>query len=162
MQINNFNKNFFFYILNLYNQILSYRKFILLIILTFSSIVLSNVYAEERNPPILNVTSLQINELVNSLQGTLQIFRISSDTMSPLLNTNDLILVSDTTSFSNLKIGDIIAFYKPEGDGSIIAHRIIDISEKYGERIIVTKGDANNAIIPGTDFPIREKDYIGK
>ena len=75
MQINNFNKNFFFYILNLYNQILSYRKFILLIILTFSSIVLSNVYAEERNPPILNVTSLQINELVNSLQGTLQIFR---------------------------------------------------------------------------------------
>ena len=82
--------------------------------------------------------------------------------MSPLLNTNDLILVSDTTSFSNLKIGDIIAFYKPEGDGSIIAHRIIDISEKYGERIIVTKGDANNAIIPGTDFPIREKDYIGK
>src|SRR5215213_6756605 len=110
MKINNFdNNNFnFFYILNSYNTILIHIKFILLFILGYSTIVLSNVYAEEKNPPILNVTSLQIDELVNSLKGTLQIFRISSEAMSPLLNTNDIILVSDSTSFSSLRIGDII------------------------------------------------------
>jgi signal peptidase len=32
---------------------------------------------------------------------------------------------------------------------------------RFGEKIIVTKGDANEGLIPGTDFPIREKDYIG-
>ncbi|HSF49599.1 MAG TPA: signal peptidase I, partial [Nitrososphaeraceae archaeon] len=65
-------------------------------------------------------------------------------------------------SFENLKVGDIIVFNRPDGADRVIVHRIIDITDKFGEKIIVTKGDANDGIIPGTDFPIREKDYIGK
>jgi signal peptidase I len=32
----------------------------------------------------------------------------------------------------------------------------------HGERIIVTKGDANPSSIPGVDHPITVNDYIGK
>jgi signal peptidase len=31
-----------------------------------------------------------------------------------------------------------------------------------GERIVRTRGDANPASIPGTDYPIKQDDYIGK
>ena len=31
-----------------------------------------------------------------------------------------------------------------------------------GERIVRTRGDANPGSIPGTDYPIRQDDYIGK
>jgi signal peptidase I len=64
-------------------------------------------------------------------------------------------------TFDSLKIGDIIVFNRPQGGDRVIVHRIIEISDRFGEKVIVTKGDANDGIIPGTDFPIREKDYIG-
>jgi len=32
----------------------------------------------------------------------------------------------------------------------------------HDDRVIRTKGDANPSSIPGTDFPIRKNDYIGK
>jgi signal peptidase len=81
--------------------------------------------------------------------------------MIPVLNVGDILVVKDGDSFKNLKMGDIIVFDRPDGADRVIVHRIIDITDRFGEKIIVTKGDANNGIIPGTDFPIREKDYIG-
>ena len=87
---------------------------------------------------------------------------VSSGSMIPVLNVGDILVVRDGKSFQNLKIGDIIVFNRPDGADRVIVHRIIDITDKFGEKIIVTKGDANDGIIPGTDFPIREKDYIGK
>ncbi|MFB5598747.1 MAG: signal peptidase I [Nitrososphaeraceae archaeon] len=86
---------------------------------------------------------------------------VSSGSMIPVLNVGDILVVKDGDSFKNLKIGDIIVFDRPDGADRVIVHRIIDITDRFGEKIIVTKGDANNGIIPGTDFPIREKDYIG-
>jgi signal peptidase len=38
---------------------------------------------------------------------------------------------------------------------------VVDIKES-SERIITTKGDANPASIPGTDYPITKDDYIGE
>ncbi len=86
---------------------------------------------------------------------------VSSGSMIPVLNVGDILLVKDGNTFDSLKIGDIIVFNRPEGGDRVIVHRIIDMNDRFGEKIIVTKGDANEGLIPGTDFPIREKDYIG-
>jgi signal peptidase I len=86
---------------------------------------------------------------------------VSSGSMIPVLNVGDILLVKDGNTFDSLKVGDIIVFDRPEGGDRVIVHRIIDMTDRFGEKIIVTKGDANEGLIPGTDFPIREKDYIG-
>ncbi len=86
---------------------------------------------------------------------------VSSGSMIPVLNVGDILIVKDGNTFSSLKVGDIIVFNRPQGGDRVIVHRIIEISDRFGEKVIVTKGDANDGIIPGTDFPIREKDYIG-
>ena len=86
---------------------------------------------------------------------------VSSGSMIPVLNIGDILLVKDGNTFDSLKVGDIIVFNRPEGGDRVIVHRIIDMTDRFGEKIIVTKGDAHEGLIPGTDFPIREKDYIG-
>lgn len=86
---------------------------------------------------------------------------VSSGSMIPVLNVGDILIVKDGNTFNNLKVGDVIVFNRPQGGDRVIVHRIIEISDRFGEKVIVTKGDANDGIIPGTDFPIREKDYIG-
>jgi signal peptidase I len=86
---------------------------------------------------------------------------VSSGSMIPVLNVGDILIVKDGNTFNSLKVGDIIVFNRPQGGDRVIVHRIIEISDRFTEKVIVTKGDANDGIIPGTDFPIREKDYIG-
>jgi signal peptidase I len=86
---------------------------------------------------------------------------VSSGSMIPVLNVGDILIVKDGNTFNNLNVGDVIVFNRPQGGDRVIVHRIIEISDRFGEKVIVTKGDANDGIIPGTDFPIREKDYIG-
>jgi signal peptidase len=86
---------------------------------------------------------------------------VSSGSMIPVLNVGDILIVKDGNTFNSLKVGDIIVFNRPQGGDRVIVHRIIEITDRFGEKVIVTKGDANDGIIPGTDFPILEKDYIG-
>ncbi len=43
----------------------------------------------------------------------------------------------------------------------MIVHRVVSITDD-DPRTLRTKGDNNVASIPGTDFPITEKEYIGK
>jgi signal peptidase I len=90
---------------------------------------------------------------------------VSSGSMVPNLNVDDVLIVRDGDSFKNLKIGDIIVFHRPIGGDRVIVHRVADIKEfiinSQEERVIRTKGDANPSSIPGVDFPITEKDYIG-
>ncbi|MGD1839070.1 MAG: signal peptidase I [Nitrososphaeraceae archaeon] len=87
---------------------------------------------------------------------------VSSGSMIPVLNVGDILVVRDGDTFEKLEIGDIIVFDKPDGEEKVIVHRIIEINEDFDEKIIITKGDANSGIIPGTDFPIRESEYIGE
>ena len=92
----------------------------------------------------------------------------ASGSMVPTINGNDIIFIQshgaigDSSSFANLKRGDIISFESPIGNESIV-HRIVDIKlDSAGNRIIKTKGDANPYSYLGLDYPIREQDYIGK
>ncbi|MDQ3939147.1 MAG: signal peptidase I [Thermoproteota archaeon] len=89
---------------------------------------------------------------------------VSSGCMVPNLNVNDILVVRDGNSFQDLKVGDIIVFDRPDGADRVIVHRVAEIFDdsEGNHQIIRTKGDANDGSIPGTDFPIREDDYIGK
>ena len=90
-------------------------------------------------------------------------YAVSSGSMEPVLKVNDVLIVRDGGSWQDLTIGDIIVFNRPEGGDRVIVHRIVDIDiDADGERIVRTRGDANPASIPGTDYPIRQDDYIGK
>jgi len=89
---------------------------------------------------------------------------VSSGSMIPALNINDVLIVKDgySNSFDSLKIGDVIVFHAAAED-RVIVHRVAEIQTgTHGERIITTKGDANDASIPGVDNPIRISQYIGK
>ena len=95
---------------------------------------------------------------------------VSSGSMVPTLNINDVLIVKDSTvgngstnSFTSLKVGDIIVFHRPAGQDRVIVHRVAEIYNNFEEeRTIRTKGDANPSSIPGVDYPIRAQQYIGK
>ena len=64
-------------------------------------------------------------------------------------------------------VGEIIVFKSPASlipneQHKIIVHRIVHISTVDGNRVITTKGDANDGSIPYIDYPLREQNYIGK
>ncbi len=91
------------------------------------------------------------------------VYKVASEDMEPILKVNDGVIVDLMVPFDTLEIGDIIVFLRPSGHDRVIIMRIVEITTDSGEeRIIRTKGDANNASIPGTDFPITEKEYIGR
>ena len=90
---------------------------------------------------------------------------VSSGSMIPALQVYDVIVVEGNTPFDYIKKGDIIVFYSPklyeQGKERVIVHRV---TLEMGEdpKIVRTKGDANPASIAGTDYPITEKEYLGK
>jgi signal peptidase I len=95
--------------------------------------------------------------------GANPFYVVSSGSMEPVLKVNDVLIVRDGGSWEDLTMGDIIVFNRPEGGDRVIVHRIVDIdADGGGERMVRTRGDANPASIPGTDYPIRQDDYIGK
>ncbi len=86
---------------------------------------------------------------------------VSSESMVPTLNVYDVIIVRDGSTFDELKVGDIIVFHSPSEYDRVIVHRIAKI-QGSSEKIITTKGDNNPSSIPGIDYPITKKEYIGK
>ena len=86
---------------------------------------------------------------------------VSSGSMVPNLNTSDVLVVQGNVPINNIKKGDIIVFDRPSGHDRVIVHRVNEILNDE-PRILRTKGDANPASIPGTDFPITAQEYIGK
>jgi len=90
---------------------------------------------------------------------------MKSSSMSPNLRQNDGVIVGHVP-FNSLKIGDIIVFKThgtdASGNRSTIVHRVAQIVTENGQRIIRAKGDANPDSIPGVDYPILQRNYIGK
>ncbi len=90
---------------------------------------------------------------------------VSSGSMIPVLQVYDVIVVEGHTPFDDVKKDDIIVFYSPklyeQGKERVIVHRV---TLEMGEdpKIVRTKGDANPSSIAGTDYPITEKEYLGK
>jgi len=87
---------------------------------------------------------------------------ISSGSMTPVLQVFDLALVQGNDPFESVVVGDIIVFNRPAGQDRTIIARVVEIFPDEKPFSVRTKGDANPASIPGTDFPITENEYIGK
>ncbi|KAF6245509.1 signal peptidase I [Nitrosopumilus sp. b2] len=86
---------------------------------------------------------------------------VASGSMIPVLEVYDVLIVQGHEPFEEIEVGDIIVFNRPSDHNRVIVHRVASILDD-DPRTIRTKGDANPASIPGTDFPITEKEYIGK
>ena len=90
---------------------------------------------------------------------------VSSGSMIPTLEVYDVIVVESHTPFEDIKNSDIIVFFSPakyeRGEERVIVHRVEQIIEE-DPKVIKTRGDNNPRSIQGTDFPITEREYIGK
>ena len=86
---------------------------------------------------------------------------VASGSMIPELKVYDVLIVQGHEPFDDIQISDIIVFNRPSDHDRVIVHRVVSVID-YEPKTLRTKGDANPASIPGTDFPITEKEYIGK
>lgn len=70
---------------------------------------------------------------------------VMTDSMYPEIQSGDLV-ICHTEKAEDVKVGDIIAFFDPEGNGtSVVTHRVAEITEdENGSLAWITKGDANN------------------
>jgi len=85
---------------------------------------------------------------------------VSSGSMIPELQVFDVLVVQGNDPFEAVEVGEIIVFNRPSGQDRVIVHRVASIINE-DPLTIRTKGDANPASIPGTDFPITAEEYIG-
>jgi signal peptidase len=86
---------------------------------------------------------------------------VASGSMIPALQIHDVLIIQGHVLFEDIQIGDIIVFDRPNGHDKVIVHRVVSITGD-DPKTIRTKGDNNVASMPGTDFPITEKEYLGK
>ncbi len=89
------------------------------------------------------------------------VMKIQTGSMEPEYKTGSVI-VTRKTSPDDLKKGDVISFYSIDGNISnqVNTHRIEEVTYfKGGERVFITKGDANVAV---DEQPVYERRIIGK
>lgn len=110
---------------------------------------------------IINLTLIAksyINEdEVPSLGGMFPMI-VLTDSMYPEIESGDLIICR-TLEAEEVKVGDVITFYDPMGNGtSVVTHRVLEITEKDGRPQFITKGDNNNV---EDQVPVEAEDLIG-
>ena len=113
----------------------------------------------ESNSNQESILDLTLGEYIYYTKNGLM-YRVASGSMIPALMIGDVIII-EKTPFYKVKIGDIVTFNRPSGHDKVIVHRVASIIDDE-PKTIKTKGDANPASIPGTDFPITQNEYIGK
>jgi signal peptidase I len=80
---------------------------------------------------------------------TIYVVSDNPSSMSPTINYGDLALTYPT-SFTSLKVGDIIFFHDPRGNPEVIVHRIVSVGACGGQLCFGTKGD-NSITNPAPD-----------
>lgn len=108
---------------------------------------------------IVTLMSLSSNENgITNVMGYMPL-NIQSVSMEPTINKGDMI-ITKKTDFDELKEKDIISYLSKEQDKTIIiTHRIVDIKDENGTKIITTKGD-NNA--DNDDVQVTEANFVSK
>ena len=70
---------------------------------------------------------------------------VLTDSMSPTIKSGDLIVIKEVDP-NSLKVGDIITFFDPAGNGqTTVTHTIKSICTENGVLMFETQGDNNNA-----------------
>ena len=68
-------------------------------------------------------------------------FIVLSGSMEPTIMTGDMAIVKEVDT-NTLQKGDVIAF---RSGNSVVTHRIIEVAVENNQKVLVTKGDNNNA-----------------
>ena len=79
---------------------------------------------------------------------------IGSQSMMPTINKGDAVILRKVSKNNHLKKGDIIAFKRAN---KIVVHRINEVTKNGGDRVYVTKGDANNGVDSTVVYPKQVK-----
>lgn len=112
-------------------------------------------------PTILFSIFLMFVELGNSNEVpsffNMDIYIVVSESMSPKINVNDIILVKKGYSNEQYKEGNIITYIR--ADGELITHRIEKITKVGLLRAYITKGDNNEE---PDEYPVTYDQIIGK
>lgn len=89
--------------------------------------------------------------------GKYRIFSVQTGSMQPTIGAGSVIIVQ---AIGDYRINDVITFINPNySNQTSITHRIVDIGEKDGRVLYVTKGDANEV----SDYnKVSEEKIIGK
>lgn len=106
----------------------------------------------------LIIKSYTNKDQVPSISGIFPMI-ILTDSMYPEFESGDLI-ICNTAEPEEIKVGDVICFYDPEGNGTAtVTHRVQEvITDDEGNLAWITKGDANNT----EDLPtVPAKNLIG-
>lgn len=95
---------------------------------------------------IINLTliikSYTNQDEVPSVGGFLPLI-VLTDSMYPVIESGDLI-ICHTVEAEEIKVGDVISFFDPAGNGTtIVTHRVMEVVND-GVLAFVTKGDNNN------------------
>ena len=92
----------------------------------------------------LIIKSYSNKDEVPSIGGVFPMI-ILTDSMTPEFESGDLI-VCKTADAEDVKVGDIICFYDPAGNGtSTVTHRVVKVTKDKDNNLAwETKGDANN------------------
>lgn len=95
-------------------------------------------------PTILFSLFLIIIELGNSKEGpsffNIELYTVISESMSPRLNINDIVIVKKGYEIESYKKGNIITFIR---DNEVITHRIDRVISADMRPAFITKGDNN-------------------
>ena len=106
----------------------------------------------------LIIKSYTNKDQVPSISGIFLMI-ILTDSMYPEFESGDLI-ICNTAEPEEIKVGDVICFYDPEGNGTAtVTHRVQEVvTDDEGNLAWITKGDANNT----EDLPtVPAKNLIG-
>ena len=112
-------------------------------------------------PTILFSVFLMFVELGNSDEVpsffNMDVYIVVSESMTPKINVNDIILVKKGYTNEQYKEGNIITYIR--ADGELITHRIDSITKVGLLRAYITKGDNNEEV---DDFHVMYDQIIGK
>ena len=111
-------------------------------------------------PTILFSLFLIIIELGNSKEGpsffNIELYTVISESMSPRLNINDIVIVKKGYEIESYKKGNIITFIR---GNEVITHRIERVISADMRPAFITKGDNNK--VEDEDL-VKYEDIIGK
>ena len=110
---------------------------------------------------VVNVTlivkSFVNEEEVPSFGGYLPLF-VLTDSMHPEIESGDLI-ICQTIDPSEIKVGDVISFFDPEGNGtSVVTHKVIEVLNENGALSFRTQGTNNNT---ADKLPVPAENLVG-
>lgn len=79
---------------------------------------------------------------------------VQSGSMSGTIEVGDLIICLTPEDAQKLQVGDIITYWDGAPGGTLVTHRIVDVTkDDKGALVYQTKGDANNTVDSAVLYP---------